>query len=297
MSESQQVHRRFGRPSVRRLHNVLNRAGQQDINSSDIQNIVDHCKQCQLHGKSPGRFRFTLRDDIEYNYAVIVDVVQLDGNQVLHVDEAIAFNAARFLPNMSAKAAFDTLRMCWIDVYNGPMESMAVETKEVPVEAHNSVGKVERYDEPPRRAYAILRSELPQDSKELILQMAVEATNDTADPNGYVPTLLVFGAYPRMHTNSLPTLGIIKRAEAIKTAMNEVHKIHAQRKVKDALALRNGPNVTDTFSLPLNSDILVYREKRGWTGPWKLLGMEGTRCTVEMPYGPVDFRSTVVKAY
>lgn len=37
---------------------------------------------------------------------------------------------------------------------------MAVEVKQVPVESHNSVGKVERYHIPLRRAYKIIRSEL-----------------------------------------------------------------------------------------------------------------------------------------
>jgi hypothetical protein len=31
-----------------------------------------------------------------------------------------------------------------------------------------------------------------------MLQLAVKAVNDTASPNGLVPTLLVFGAYPRL---------------------------------------------------------------------------------------------------
>jgi hypothetical protein len=34
--------------------------------------------------------------------------------------------------------------------------SMAIEIKEVPVEAHNSVGQVERYHAPLRRAYEII---------------------------------------------------------------------------------------------------------------------------------------------
>jgi len=34
--------------------------------------------------------------------------------------------------------------------------SMSVQVKEVPVEAHNSVGKVERYHAPLRRAYEII---------------------------------------------------------------------------------------------------------------------------------------------
>jgi len=39
-------------------------------------------------------------------------------------------------------------------------KSMAIELKEVPVEAHNSTGKVERYHNPLRRAYEILQDEI-----------------------------------------------------------------------------------------------------------------------------------------
>jgi hypothetical protein len=34
--------------------------------------------------------------------------------------------------------------------------------------------------------------------KEVILQMAVKAVNDIARPDRLVPTLLVFGSYPRI---------------------------------------------------------------------------------------------------
>jgi hypothetical protein len=37
---------------------------------------------------------------------------------------------------------------------------MAIEIKEIPVEAHNSIGKVKRYYQPLRRAYKIIRDEL-----------------------------------------------------------------------------------------------------------------------------------------
>ena len=69
---------------------------------------------------------------------------------------------------------------------------------EVPVEAHWSIGKVERYHAPLRRAFNIISAELGSNvSKDVILQMAVKAINDTAGPDGIVPTVLVFGAYPR----------------------------------------------------------------------------------------------------
>ena len=39
-------------------------------------------------------------------------------------------------------------------------------------------------------------TEIPEISKEIALQMAFKAINNTASLKGLVPTLLVFGAYP-----------------------------------------------------------------------------------------------------
>ena len=73
---------------------------------------------------------------------------------------------------------------------------MAIKVKEVPIKAYNSVGKVERYHALLRRVYKIISLELEDASKELTLQIAVKAINDSAGLDGLVPTLLVFGAYP-----------------------------------------------------------------------------------------------------
>jgi hypothetical protein len=75
---------------------------------------------------------------------------------------------------------------------------MAIRTKEMPIEAHNSMGKVERYHAPLQQAYEIIHDKIgsKQIDKEMILQMAIKAVNDTAGPNEIVPALLVFGAYP-----------------------------------------------------------------------------------------------------
>jgi hypothetical protein len=52
--------------------------------------------------------------------------------------------------------------------------------------------------------------------------MAVKAVNGTAGPNGIVPTLLVFGAYPQMTEMDPPSLSIIQRVQAICAATKEV---------------------------------------------------------------------------
>jgi len=130
----------------------------------------------------------------------------IDSKPVLHVvDIATSFQAAKFIRNMTAKEAWDALRACWIDTYVGPPDVivsdagknftadefkasariMDIKIEEVPVEAHHSIGKVERYHAPLRRAFQVISDDLRgQDiSDALILQMAVKAVNDIAGPD------------------------------------------------------------------------------------------------------------------
>jgi hypothetical protein len=72
-------------------------------------------------------------------------------------------------------------------------KSIGSVTKCVPIEAHHSIGIVERYHTPLRQAFEIITKELPRVSKQFVLQIAIKAVNDTAGPDGLVPTLLVFG--------------------------------------------------------------------------------------------------------
>jgi hypothetical protein len=73
------------------------------------------------------------------------------------------------------------------------------------VEAHNSIGIVERYYAPLRRAYEIISAELLDLSKDIALQMAFKANNDSTRPDGIIPTLLVFGIYPRVIEHDAPS--------------------------------------------------------------------------------------------
>jgi len=55
---------------------------------------------------------------------------------------------------------------------------------------------VERYYAPLRRVYKIISLELKDASKELTLQIAIKAINNSAGLDRLIPTLLVFSAYP-----------------------------------------------------------------------------------------------------
>ena len=180
--------------------------------------------------------------------------------------------------------------------------NMGIIVKNVPVEAHNSIGLVERYHGPLRRAYTIITEEMAGISADLALQMAFKAMNDTVSPNGLVPTLLVFGAYPRMVELDAPSPSITQRSTAMRRAMDELRKMTASRQVNDALNTRNGPFTTMLHDLPFNSPVLVFREGNTgqsgqWKGPYKLLGLDGETAIVELRNGPTKFRSTSVRPF
>ena len=74
----------------------------------------------------------------------------------------------------------------------------------MPIEAYNSVRIVERYYSPLRRIYHIIIAELLDINKDMALQMAFKAINDSTGLNGFIPTLLVFGAYLRIVESNAP---------------------------------------------------------------------------------------------
>jgi len=68
--------------------------------------------------------------------------------------------------------------------------------KSVLVKAYNLISIVERYYSPLRRIYYIITSKILGIDKDIVLQMAFKAINDSIGLDGLIPTLLVFRAYP-----------------------------------------------------------------------------------------------------
>jgi hypothetical protein len=128
---------------------------------------------------------------------------------------------------------------------------MNINIKKVLVKAYNSISKVKQYYNLLQQAYKILSSELLLANKEAILQITVKAVNDSAGPDGIMPTLLVFRAYPCITRDSLSSLFITERAEAIYKTMKEVRRLYAKQQVNNALAIRNRLNTKLVLTLLL----------------------------------------------
>jgi hypothetical protein len=107
---------------------------------------------------------------------------------------------------------------------------MLIKVKKVLIKAYNSVGLIKRYHALLRRVYKILKAELKDKhiDKEMILQIAVKAVNNSARPDKIVLTLLVFGLYLRMTEIDLPSPIIAKRAEAICAVTKEVRRLYTE---------------------------------------------------------------------
>jgi hypothetical protein len=138
--------------------------------------------------------------------------------------------------------------MYWIDIYLGPPNIiiynigknfiskefkqyaiiLKIATRSVPIEAHNLVKMVECYYGPLCHIYHIIIIKLLDINKDMALQMAFKAINDSTGPNSLIPTLLVFRAYLYIVKSNTPNPIVIKQAAALKKAIEEVKKLKAK---------------------------------------------------------------------
>ncbi|KAL0933405.1 reverse transcriptase-like protein [Colletotrichum truncatum] len=267
---------------------------------NNIANVISH-------DPAPRRFKFSLKDESYFNYEIVVDVVRLKDKNALHViDTETSFQGATFLKSLSARDTWNALTKCWINTYVGPpdhivhdpgtnfastefrkhAEIIGITCDEMPVEAHWAVGKVERAHAPLRRAYDILHTELSHNTDDkTILQMAIKALNDTAGPYGIVPTLLVFGTYPRINKDSPPSPEIVQQAEAAQKARKLLQGIRAEVEINRAINTRNGPNIQQVLSLPIQSEVM--KEKDNYELAVKLR-LDNIITTPGLPYEESD---------
>jgi hypothetical protein len=71
----------------------------------------------------------------------------------------------------------------------------------------------------------------------------------------------------------------------------------AKLNVNRAINTRNGPCTSNVLNFLLNSEIMVWREKGGWTGLYEIEGIQDQDVLVYMENGPTTFRVTHTKLY
>jgi hypothetical protein len=74
---------------------MLERAGY-DVDHNILEYLIKYYEYCQKYRKAPGRFKFNLQDDVNFNYSIIVDIFYITGKPVLHVvDEDTRYQASQ----------------------------------------------------------------------------------------------------------------------------------------------------------------------------------------------------------
>ncbi len=99
--ELRRLHRRFDHLSARRLYEILTRSDHDDVESRVIEHLNKYCHHCQMHEKSSERFSFSIRDDLEFNFNILVNILYIEtrsdeNKPVLHLmNETTRFQADR----------------------------------------------------------------------------------------------------------------------------------------------------------------------------------------------------------
>lgn len=184
-SDLRRIHRGFGHPSVQETHNLLRRASADTLAKnilSILQKIADDCDVCKRNGPKPRIFKLTIgNEDMCFNNRVVVDKMFIDSKPVINlVDESTHFTSACFLKNQCSSEIWKAITKLWFMTYMGPPDHLAVEQgsayiskelkanieasginlEEAPIENPGSIGIVERYHAPLRRAYTKIRQTL-----------------------------------------------------------------------------------------------------------------------------------------
>jgi hypothetical protein len=101
--------------------------------------------------------------------------------------------------------------------------------KEVPIEAYNSIRKMERYYALLQHVYIIVCNKISSDtSTKVYLQIAIKVVNDSARLDNIILILLVFGAYPRITDNLVLSVTIVKRTETIRKTIKKIKTLYTR---------------------------------------------------------------------
>lgn len=191
----------------------------------------------------------------------------LAGKPALHVvDTHTHFSSAIFLSGKSTKDVWNAFLVSWASMYLGYHDKLRVDQESIfksrewmqlcaeagidvdlsGIESHNAIGVGERYHAPLRRIFNRVRENSPALDAEICLKIATKAMNDTMNPEGLVPSLLVFGTLPRFppSSTSLPTHN--NRMQAMATARIEMTNITAKLRVQQALRAKLPPQPNTT---------------------------------------------------
>lgn len=128
--------------------------------------------------------------------------------------------------------------------WNSLTHNAGIEVHSSGVESHNAIAPGERYHLYIRRVFRKVRTSMTQISDDLALTVAVNACNDTAVPNGLVPTLLVIGVFSKFPVRPQQLPENSDRMRAIGVARKEAGRLISKQRLDTTLG-KLVPKVSD----------------------------------------------------
>ncbi|KAA8492079.1 Copia protein [Porphyridium purpureum] len=228
-----------------------------------------------------------------------VDVFYLNNKPVLQaVCVHTGYTRAVFLKDKSNKTVWDAFIATWVCTTSGlphelrvdqgsefigmgftsTAQSHGISVVPIGVEAHWQLGRGEQVHGPLRRVHSRLSAEPGSDalSDSLLLELCVKVLNDTMNPSGFIPTLLVFGVTPRtiLGTDMMASLDQRARMHVMRTIRTEYESLVAMERLHRALSGKYPMEV----AMKPGDLVKVYRFKRKlWEGPMTLVSIEYDR--------------------
>ena len=108
------------------------------------------------------------------------------------------------------------------------------------------------------------------------MRYAIKGINDTANMDGLVPSLLVFGVIPSFPITNRTLPNQKARLQAIVDERLEMGEIVTEQRIARALNSKLPPAVT--HDVKAGDEVFVFREKKKrWIGPYKVNRVEDKR--------------------
>lgn len=139
----------------------------------------------------------------------------------------------------------------------------------------------ERYHFFLRRIFIKDKTDTPKISAKLVLSVSIKAINDTAGPNGLVPTLLGFSVMIPLSIRPQNLPDQVIRLKAMKEARDEAVKLVARSRL--ATAITSNVPAAAVADIKIGDEVLMFREEpvAKWTGPILVQSKDGKILTLD----------------
>jgi hypothetical protein len=149
------------------------------------------------------------------------------------------------------------------------------------IESHSSLVSGGQIHSKLRNIFNKVSSENPRLSRQLRLSIAVKALNDTAGPDGLVPSLLVLGTLPRPPNSTKEFPAQSERFQAMDTARKEYERLIAAERVARGMQKQVTPAADRRYAT--GDRVYVYWERlRHWTGTHTVAFADGKEVQVHV---------------